>query len=120
MIKKIKKGQVWIERRKGTYLRILQKTGDAWHVQTTESGGNHTMGEHIIKKRYRLLTKEEQWDLGVTVSTFIAQPAKVYAPEVGVRVAKPRPWFLPHRLYLWMIDLTTYEYSERSLQSPDN
>lgn len=113
-MKKIKKGQVWIERRKGTYLRIIQKTGDAWHCQTTEAGGNHTMGEHIIKKRYRLLTKEEQWELGVTASTFIGAPAKVYAPEVGVRVAKPRAWWLPKPLYLWMIELTTYEYKEKT------
>jgi hypothetical protein len=111
-MKKIKKGQVWVERRKGTYLRILQKTGDAWHVQTTEAGGNHTMGEHIIKKRYRPLTKEEQWELGITVATFIGAQAKVYAPDIGVRVANPRPWWLPYPVYRWMIDLTTHEYLE--------
>lgn len=109
---KIKPGQVWIEKKKGSLIRVGKKADRGyWHCETTESGGNHSMSEGLIKKRYRPLTPHEKQEMAVCSDTFITtNPVKVYSYDIGLRMPRSPRFYVPKWLYKWVLDLVTEPY----------
>lgn len=99
-----------MEKKKGTLLRVSQQVDSGyWLCQTTEKGGNHTMNEHTIKKRYRPAEPADIEGLRIDAFSPPSAPAKM-SVHAELRVERNRPTWVSKKLWDTILNFVTYRY----------
>jgi hypothetical protein len=111
----IKRGQIWKHKHTGEIVHVQNKhDGSRWTLFCTKRKESHATTESTIYKYYEPFTQADAQELGI-VPTYrtISYPLLYKLPE-DVFVLLPRPWWIPLRLYTFIMKHLVQPYERSS------